>query len=62
MRRATISRRCRCLQGLTEEPVVLQTREISEGGNRKAFTVTYFGVTLAEWSCVKTEGVLAWEI
>ena len=48
--------------GLSEEPVVLQTGAISEGGNRKAFTVTYFGVTLAEWSCVKTEGVLAWEI
>ena len=47
------------LTNLDNEPRSLL---VTEGGNHKAFIVTFFGVTLAEWACVKTEGVLAWEI
>ena len=45
--------------GMSQEPVVLETSAVN--GHCKSFTVTYFGVTLAEWSCGKTaEGVLEW--
>lgn len=44
--------------GLTQEPVVLHTRE--RVGDSLKFTATLFGVTLADVTCTRTKGALKW--
>lgn len=46
---------------LTAEPVILQTAEVKP--DRKEFVVTFCGITLGRWACVKNpKGELKWHL
>lgn len=46
---------------LCDDPVVLRT--VAAEADRRDFAVTYCGITMARWSCVKTEELgLTWTV
>lgn len=46
---------------MVSDPVILQTAEVKT--DRKEFVVTFCGITLGRWACVKNQkGALQWHL